>query len=205
MMHKLLPFLALLLTACASSSKAKYDPQKEAEAIAYCKSVSDVITRENNVCGPYFDRVKSEIALEAMKDKERRRAEDEAQKLAIQAAANAPRNPPGAKSFALAGSLTLVHNFYGNDNCYGSGGFDDIKSGMQVTVRDGEGRILATSQVGSGKRVSPSECRFEFAFVAIPKSKFYAIGMATSDKRGLLNYSFEDLQNKDWTISLVIS
>ncbi|WP_052672457.1 PASTA domain-containing protein [Aliterella atlantica] len=105
----------------------------------------------------------------------------------------------------IKGSLTLVDSDISGseDNCYGTGGYDDIQGGMSVTIQDGKGNILALGQTGNGTQPSSEYssvlCVFEFQVDNIPKSDFYSIQVG---RRGQLNYSYEEMKNKNWEVSL---
>lgn len=105
----------------------------------------------------------------------------------------------------VKGSLTLVDSDIAglDNNCYGTGGYEDIQAGMSVTVRDGKGNILATGQAENGRRptgeFSIVKCAFNFQVDNVPKSDFYSIEVG---HRGQLNYSYEEMKNKNWEVSL---
>ncbi|MDB9496814.1 hypothetical protein PN441_07410 [Spirulina major CS-329] len=105
--------------------------------------------------------------------------------------------------YTITGSLTLLDSdIEGSDDyCYGSGGYGDIEANMPVTIRDGQGNILATGNTGAGSKKSLVECVFDFEVTNIPKTEFYAIEVG---RRGELNYSFDELNEQDWKVSLSI-
>jgi hypothetical protein len=117
--------------------------------------------------------------------------------------------PDSPRNYSVRGSLNLIDSRIGGtpNNCYGTGGYDDIQAGMSVTVRDGNGNILATGKTGSGFQPGNSEysivqCIFEFQIDNVPKSDFYSIEV---QHRGELNFSFEELQKKNWEVSFSLS
>lgn len=199
--------MAIISSSCVAPNKRSIDGTNKTDNLEYCKSVGDVITRDDPLCGPYYDRVKAELELDKKRDADTARAREEMEKRAIEAAANAPRNPPGAKFFSLAGSLSLIDSGFdeSNGNCSGVRGFSDIQSGMQVTVMDEESRILATGALGPGKRLGNYHCKFEFEITDIPVSSFYSIKLGSSGRRGALNYSFDEMQKNNWGVSFSIS
>lgn len=107
--------------------------------------------------------------------------------------------------FSVQGSFVLVDSDIGGTatDCYGSGGYSDVESGMPVTIRDGKGDILATGNTGTGSqpegKYSQVQCVFEFKIDNVPKADFYAIEIG---RRGQLNYSFDEMQKRNWTVSL---
>jgi len=109
-------------------------------------------------------------------------------------------------SFSIKGDLTLVDSNIGGtpENCFGLGGYSDIEEAMPVTIKDGQGKILATGRTGSGTQpkdvgYSYVKCIFYFQVDSVPKSDFYTIEVG---RRGGLNYSFEEIQNQNWKVSL---
>lgn len=113
-------------------------------------------------------------------------------------------------SYSIKGNFKLVDsNLIGNaDNCGGAGGYSDVNEGMPVTVKDGTGKIIATGNIGSGSKpkdgsmYSEVMCNFEITVNNVPKADFYSILVG---RRGELNYSFDEMQKRNWTISLSLS
>ena len=107
----------------------------------------------------------------------------------------------------LNGHLQLVDSDIrgSNSNCYGTGGYSDIRSSMAVTVKDEKGNIIGTSNTGSGYRpnneYSGISCIFDFEVTNIPKSDFYSVEIG---RRGQVNYSFSKLEDNDWEVSLIL-
>lgn len=107
--------------------------------------------------------------------------------------------------FQVKGAVRLVDSdIEGTDNnCYGTGGYTDIKEAMAVTIRDGKGNILATGATESGKRptgeYSNVLCNFSFEVGNVPKVDFYSIEVG---RRGQLNFSYEEMQKKNWEVLL---
>jgi hypothetical protein len=107
------------------------------------------------------------------------------------------------ESHDIDGTFTL-HAQEGNfaSNCTGDGGYSDIARGMGLTLKDGEGKILATTRLGSGEATDDrQECVFDFTFTDVPDAEFYVL---ESSRRGEQTYSIEDLEAADWTLSLEI-
>ncbi len=100
--------------------------------------------------------------------------------------------------YEIRGEFTLMDTDTGgsNSNCRGTGGYDDIKSGLSVTVRDGSGGVLATGRLGDGKRPSVW-CTFEFSVGGLPEVEFYSVEVG---RRGELTYSFEEMADNNWEV-----
>lgn len=106
-------------------------------------------------------------------------------------------------SHTVEGSFTLIDsdgfdNFGGG--CEGSGGYSDIGAGTDVTVRDEDGALLATTSLGMGEEDEPL-CTFEFTLEDVPEAKFYAFEVAD---RGELSYSYEEMEDNDWTFGATL-
>lgn len=108
--------------------------------------------------------------------------------------------------YDIDGNIKLVDSDLGGygDNCYGTGGYSDISSGMSITVSDDKGTIVATGQTGSGSHpqndsYSSVTCVFEFDVKQIPKRNFYTIDFG---RRGKLSYSFAELEEMNWKLTL---
>lgn len=105
---------------------------------------------------------------------------------------------------SIIGILTLTDTdeFWSEgDPCAGSGGYDDIQEGAQVTVRDGEGHVLATSDLLEGVASSDYECDFPFAVPDVPEARFYAVEIS---HRGEITNSRRDLERNDWFVGLTL-
>ena len=106
--------------------------------------------------------------------------------------------------YRLRGTFELIDSDVRNSNggCYGTGGYDDIREGLGVTVRDGSGSVLATSRLGIGSLTGRVTCTFRFEVDALPKEDFYSIEVG---RRGELTYSFGDLESSAWKVELSLS
>lgn len=109
--------------------------------------------------------------------------------------------------YSIKGSFQLVDENIGGEvtsnNCYGTGGFNDIRGGMPVTIRDEKSLIIAMGATSEGThsagKNSDVQCVFEFKIERVPKTNFYTIEIG---RRGQLNYSFEDMSTRNWEVSL---
>lgn len=104
-------------------------------------------------------------------------------------------------------------------NCYGDGGYDDVEEGLQVLVRNGDDKLLATTSLENsvgrtvadvlGEKTSYSsftrtlvECTFTFTAKVPAGEKFYAFSTGGNERRGKLMYSKADMEEKDWKVSI---
>jgi hypothetical protein len=113
-------------------------------------------------------------------------------------------------------------------NCYGDGGYDDIDSGTQVMVKNGDGKILATTTLQSGSGETAGDvlgdggvttttaydsygssflstvvrCTFPFEVEVPSGEKFYSVTVGSNEHRGTLTYSKDDMDKKDWKVDV---
>ena len=80
----------------------------------------------------------------------------------------------------------------------------DIKPGLDVVVRDSQGKIVATDSLGISDKsstLSMLSCQLVFEVSPIPFSDFYEISVG---RRGTQVYSHSDLESQDWHIDLTL-
>jgi hypothetical protein len=107
--------------------------------------------------------------------------------------------------YKIKGSFKLFDSDIGgrSENCYGTGGYSDIEGGMDVTVRDKSGSILASTSTSIGTSDDDDflfSCEFKFT-LEVPSSDFYSI---TIGRRGELNYSLSEMKEMSWNVSLFL-
>jgi hypothetical protein len=85
--------------------------------------------------------------------------------------------------------------------CVGSGGYHDIAPGANVTIYDGNGKILVTGAIDNGIGLGDSNCIFTSAPLQIPDSKFYEVEVSN---RGKVNYSQAQLAKSKYIVSLTL-
>jgi hypothetical protein len=102
----------------------------------------------------------------------------------------------------LTGSFTLIDTDISRDqgDCIGTGGYSDIKAGLQVVVKSEKGEILAVGELGrdnySGQYPEVA-CEFPFTISNLPKANFYEIEVG---RRGGLKYSLDELRKAGWAV-----
>lgn len=109
----------------------------------------------------------------------------------------------GSKA-TITGTLTLNDasgGFKKNQLCQGSGGYDDIQKGTQVTVRNGSNNIIAVSELGQGTSSDGSSCTFNYSIEAVPRTSVYQIEIS---HRGGLTYSRAELVKRNFTIDTTL-
>jgi hypothetical protein len=104
-------------------------------------------------------------------------------------------------SFTLVDSATEFSSITTiGSSCEGTGGYGDVGPGQPATLRDGDGKILAATTLGTGVGGSTS-CRFDFDFQGVPEVPFYSVEVGS---RGTISYSLADMQGNGWTVSLTL-
>jgi hypothetical protein len=83
-------------------------------------------------------------------------------------------------------------------NCAGTAGYDDIKAGLQVTVKNEAGTVIGTGEFGSGTITIDGPCEFHFAVPNVPKAAFYQI---EAGHRGMIRYSYAQMQDNNWKVA----
>jgi hypothetical protein len=110
-------------------------------------------------------------------------------------------------TFTLSDSSGIFHPT-GAKDCVGKGGYDDVEPGMRVLVADGEGRPLATGQLGTGiYKVHPTfpnigDCVFPIVVpTPLPRVDFYTVSIG---RRGESTYSYAELEAEGWELDFTL-
>ena len=104
--------------------------------------------------------------------------------------------PEEEKETPILGEVTLIDDdlkvtkLVDKDRCQGTGGYSDIREGMKVVVRDGDGKVLATSSFSEGTLENRQICRFLFLVEEVAEADFYEIELG---RRGSSIYSKAEL------------
>jgi len=114
---------------------------------------------------------------------------------------------PGSKQM-LRGSITVIDtDFYysssvetNGSSCYTTGGYSDVNSGTNVTVKSGEGKLLGITDLSSGVTAGSYSCTFSF-IMEVPNSEFYSIDIGNRDE---VSYSKDELEAKGWSLDLTL-
>lgn len=108
----------------------------------------------------------------------------------------------GSSNPTLVGTMTLKgYPYLGRSGgpCTGEGGYDDIRLGASVVVKDGKGVTLATGRLGAGKMGEFGvDCEFSLEVLNVPKADFYSIEVS---HRGALTYSRKELAAIGWSVA----
>jgi tetratricopeptide (TPR) repeat protein len=112
------------------------------------------------------------------------------------------------RRYTISGTIELI-NLYGiagqNNNCFGTSGYQDIRGGTQIIIKDGSGKVLAIGKTSNGRRYagqySQHICRFTFKISNISRTNFYSIKIG---RRGEIFYSYQDLAKQNWNVNLTL-
>jgi hypothetical protein len=115
----------------------------------------------------------------------------------------------GTDKFRIAGIIELFGLATGTDanffvtpfGCVALGGFDDIATGAQITVRDESGTIIGVGELEPIYLVDQDRCVFTFT-VDVPSATFYTVEMG---RRGSISYSRDELDEANWQLYLSIN
>lgn len=98
--------------------------------------------------------------------------------------------------------------------CSGSDGYSDIDAGTAISIKNGSGQLIAVGSLGAGVRVATPDaeqymvggriqtyCVFPIEVKGIPVSDFYQIEVG---RRGVLPYTREALEQKNWQLTITL-
>lgn len=87
------------------------------------------------------------------------------------------------------------------ESCRGTGGYDDIESGLGVVVRDDGGSIIGTGElISDHEQLALNDldvCLYRFEVADLPDAPFYTVEVGN---RGELTYSRDELERADWVV-----
>lgn len=127
-----------------------------------------------------------------------------------------PTTEPTQITHTLTGSFDLTGPVsFTEDDCFGTNGsgYDDVASGLQVVVKDGNGSVIATGALGKGvfkgekefsgqtEGDSYGDCIFPVAVYNVPEVPFYSVEVG---HRGALTYSLADMQKSAFTVAFTL-
>jgi hypothetical protein len=128
--------------------------------------------------------------------------------LLVGCTAAAPTPAPTPQTHHLTGTFTLnqhdpVVRYQGNQ-CNGTGGYDDIKPGLPVTVKDGAGAIIGLGALVSSQAApvytDDRQCVYSFE-VTVPDVPFYSVEVG---HRGAVAKSRADVEAQGWTVAVTL-
>jgi hypothetical protein len=124
----------------------------------------------------------------------------------IAAALIAQATPPTTQTITGQVNLVSPRIRETDGECFGTGGFRDVRGELPVVIKDGSGKILASGQTAAGKRpggkYNDVTCVFAFVVPDVPKTDFYQIEVG---RRGAIVYPAADLIKSDWKVNILLS
>jgi hypothetical protein len=84
--------------------------------------------------------------------------------------------------------------------CKGTSGYSDLGPGTPVTLKDGDGKLLGTTTLGTGSGTAV-RCTFSFNFTNIPEVSFYTLEVG---RRGGISYGLSDMKAQSWSMGATI-
>jgi hypothetical protein len=111
--------------------------------------------------------------------------------------------PTAVPTHVITGQLTLIgfSTVTLATQCFGKGGYDDLKEGATVTLRDQSSTILASTALGAGV-ASAGACTFPFTLTGVPDTaSFYVIEVS---HRGQVTKSHAEMVDAGWIFDLTI-
>jgi hypothetical protein len=89
--------------------------------------------------------------------------------------------------------------------CAGTGGYSDVRTGLEVVVKNEDGKTIANGNLGVPDTLELEGrdyvfgCTFPIVVHDIPNAKFYEVSVG---RRGTQSYSQEELEAAGWRIEL---
>lgn len=109
---------------------------------------------------------------------------------------------PASHGRTISGSVILHGNDpTGGPTCEGGRGFDDLRSGAPVTVKNESGKIIGLGSLDIGATSASTTCEFPFEVDDVGNAKVYEIEVA---HRGGVVFKRSDLEGNGWKVSLTI-
>ena len=100
-------------------------------------------------------------------------------------------------SFVLRGSGETT-----GTTCAGTGGYSDIRTGVNVVVKDGTGKVIGTGTLLDDPDADTVFGRCSYVFsVPVTDADFYSVEVG---RRGALTYSRAELEAQGWTVGFTL-
>lgn len=106
----------------------------------------------------------------------------------------------GGGNKLVTGSITVRDTdqaYSTGASCSTDGGYDDVRIGTDVVVKDGQGAIIGVGSLEEGEADNAFDCRFDFS-LEVKDSEFYSFEIGD---RGELSYSRADLEAQSWNVA----
>ena len=97
----------------------------------------------------------------------------------------------------------------GGGECRGTGGYRDLRSGLETMATDENGNVLATGRLAAAPAATDAageipaaerrRCVYTFTLQGLPDRPTYEVGVG---ERGTQTFTREELEAEDWTATL---
>lgn len=85
--------------------------------------------------------------------------------------------------------------------CAGTGGYSDMTAGTAITMKNGDGQVIATGVLPGGVADDATTCTFTASVKNVPRADFYAVSVGG---RGEVTSSRSDLEKNAWSFDLTL-
>lgn len=113
---------------------------------------------------------------------------------------------PSPSGQTLTGTFTLTNSEAVDrtaTDCAGTGGYSDVRSGLDATVKNAAGLIIGkgslVARMGDKDKLELFKCTYDFRITGIGDYQFYVV---TVGRRGELTYSAEELSGMGWDVEM---
>lgn len=108
----------------------------------------------------------------------------------------------GPPTTVVNGTLELDDAESAADNCVTSLGYDDIREGASVTIKDQNGRILGSGSLDAGVSYDDASCTFDFTVADIREDQQqYSVEIS---HRGQITNSRSEMESNNWRFDLTL-
>jgi hypothetical protein len=113
---------------------------------------------------------------------------------------------PATHSIGGMMTLTTAGLVTSGTQCSGKDGFDDMRSGTQVLVKESSGKVIAQGALRGGSHPAGAKyasviCEFPFTVDNVPDSDFYLISVG---KRGEISHTRHEMEASGWTAGFTL-
>ncbi len=97
----------------------------------------------------------------------------------------------------------------GGGECRGTGGYSDLRTGLETIAMDDTGAVLGTGRLTAAPPATDAagevpvaerrRCVYTFTLQNLPDRAEYGVGIG---ERGTITYTREELEAEDWTVTV---
>lgn len=122
--------------------------------------------------------------------------------LAVLAASVYSVRPSPNRNPTVSGTLTLFQAelVMDGESCHGTGEYEDLAPGGQVTVRNQDDETIAVAELQRSAWLGPEACRFPFSIPDLPRASVYVFAVNDRDQ---VEYTRRQLEEAGWRVFMV--